>query len=58
MSDPKFSAAQEAYETACERAQERAEDVDEAERDLNELTASEESALELDDRENQNPKEP
>ena len=58
MSDPKFSAAQEAYEAAFERAQERAEDVDEAERDLNELTASEESALELDDRENQNPEEP
>ena len=58
MSDPKFSAAQEAYEAACERAQERAEDVDEAERDLNELTASEESALAMDARENQNPEEP
>ena len=58
MSDPKFSAAQEAYEAACERAQERAEDVDEAERDLNELTASEESALDLDDREKQTTDEP
>ena len=51
MSDPKFSAAQEAYETACEVAQERAEDVDDQEK--TELTASQESALELDDRENQ-----
>ena len=56
MSDPKFSAAQEAYEAACERAQERAEDVDD--RDKTELTASEESALEMDARENQNPEEP
>ena len=58
MSDPKFSAAMEAYETACETAQERAEDTDEAERAPDDLTASEESALELDDRENQNPEEP